>query len=157
MDPYRELYHFGVKGMKWGVRRYLNPDGSLTDQGKKRYANASKQIIKRSTYSPSEVKALPRKERKATKRYLKDYKKSYRMETKAQYKKLGGKRGLRKIIKTSDGSMVNTKTGKKVDAKDHIMATRYEPRNIRKGLEYVSSAASIAAIMALSHDYLSRR
>ena len=32
-----ELYHWGVKGMKWGVRRYQNVDGTLTDAGKKRY------------------------------------------------------------------------------------------------------------------------
>ena len=32
------LIHFGIKGMKWGVRRYENADGSLTDAGKKRYA-----------------------------------------------------------------------------------------------------------------------
>lgn len=32
-----ELKHWGVKGMKWGVRRYQNADGSLTAAGKKRY------------------------------------------------------------------------------------------------------------------------
>ena len=33
-----ELYHHGIKGMKWGVRRYQNKDGTLTDAGKKRYS-----------------------------------------------------------------------------------------------------------------------
>lgn len=32
-----QLTHWGVKGMKWGVRRYQNKDGSLTSAGKKRY------------------------------------------------------------------------------------------------------------------------
>lgn len=32
-----ELYHWGVKGMKWGVRRFQKKDGSLTPAGKKRY------------------------------------------------------------------------------------------------------------------------
>lgn len=32
-----ELYHWGVKGMHWGVRRYQNPDGTLTSKGRKKY------------------------------------------------------------------------------------------------------------------------
>ena len=32
-----ELYHHGIKGMKWGVRRFQKKDGSLTSAGKKRY------------------------------------------------------------------------------------------------------------------------
>ena len=32
-----ELYHYGIKGQKWGVRRYQNEDGSYTAEGRKRY------------------------------------------------------------------------------------------------------------------------
>ena len=32
-----ELYHHGIKGQKWGVRRFQNKDGSLTPAGKRRY------------------------------------------------------------------------------------------------------------------------
>ena len=38
-----ELYHFGVKGQKWGVRRYQNEDGTLTDAGAKRYARDARE------------------------------------------------------------------------------------------------------------------
>lgn len=41
-----ELYHYGVMGMKWGVRRYQNKDGSLTKAGKKRYFKEVKKITK---------------------------------------------------------------------------------------------------------------
>lgn len=42
-----EIYHHGVKGMKWGIRRFQNKDGSLTPAGKKRY------------YSPEELGRKP--------------------------------------------------------------------------------------------------
>lgn len=36
-----ELKHHGIKGQKWGRRRYQNKDGTLTAEGKKRYGNIS--------------------------------------------------------------------------------------------------------------------
>lgn len=39
-----ELYHHGTKGMKWGIRRYQNKDGSLTPAGRKRYASETAKL-----------------------------------------------------------------------------------------------------------------
>lgn len=38
------LAHFGIMGMKWGVRRYQNSDGSLTAAGRERYGSGSGKI-----------------------------------------------------------------------------------------------------------------
>lgn len=57
-DSYLE--HYGVLGMKWGVRRFENKDGSLTAAGKKRYSKKrerelKKDIKNRSTLSEKEL------------------------------------------------------------------------------------------------------
>lgn len=52
-----EIYHYGIKGMKWGVRRFQNKNGSLTNTGRKRYddnndksaAPSNKKTISKST------------------------------------------------------------------------------------------------------------
>lgn len=46
------LAHFGILGQKWGIRRFQNPDGSLTEAGKKRYLIKGTEIDKRDLKTP---------------------------------------------------------------------------------------------------------
>ena len=42
-----ELYHHGIIGQKWGIRRYQNKDGTLTAEGKKRYSDLSDEELRK--------------------------------------------------------------------------------------------------------------
>lgn len=43
-NPNNELYHHGIKGMRWGIRRFQNKDGSLTPAGQKRRAKLEAEL-----------------------------------------------------------------------------------------------------------------
>ena len=61
-----ELYHHGILGQKWGVRRYQNSDGSLTAQGKKRYGgNSYKELTPEGKKKYKTDVAITKKLRKA--------------------------------------------------------------------------------------------
>lgn len=53
----RELYHYGIPGMKWGVRRFQNKSGGLTSAGKKRYTK----LESKKELTPEERKARTKK------------------------------------------------------------------------------------------------
>lgn len=49
-----ELYHHGVKGQRWGVRRFQNADGSLTNAGKKRVSRKQKKALEKARKTKQE-------------------------------------------------------------------------------------------------------
>lgn len=62
-----DLYHWGIKGMKWGVRRYQNADGSLTAAGRKRYTNSDGTLNEKGKKYYAKERARLIAERKAIK------------------------------------------------------------------------------------------
>lgn len=77
-----ELYHWGIKGMKWGQRRYQNKDGSLTAAGRKRYSDDPK-VVK----SKAAVKQASKDRTKALADYNNAYNKYYAVPSKANKKR----------------------------------------------------------------------
>ena len=93
MQTYKnELYHWGIKGMKWGVRRYQNKDGTLTAAGKKHYngdGNAGEEA--------EQVEYAPKRTGKDASAYTDEELRAriQRMQMEDQYRTLMGKTDIR--------------------------------------------------------------
>lgn len=95
---YRVLYHHGIQGQKWGVRRFRNADGTLTPAGKKR-ARA------RRSADSTRVKAIRKKKvSQMSNEELRDA--NNRLQLERQYndltrKKSAGKKAVQAFIATA--------------------------------------------------------
>lgn len=65
-NDYNSIYHHGIKGQRWGVRRYQNPDGSLTPEGRRHYGQLIKEY-KKAGMSEKEIQEAIAKRRKIMK------------------------------------------------------------------------------------------
>lgn len=84
-----ELYHHGIKGMRWGVRRYQNYDGTYTQAGLKRYGVTKDALDKaKSNYESVNARYKSGEATKLERNHAKNlYKKASKLEKK-QYKQL---------------------------------------------------------------------
>lgn len=95
------LEHHGIKGQKWGIRRYQNADGSLTEEGKRRYdikeakikAKAEKAVAKANLKAAKINAKIEKASAKNLKKASKEQAKILKMEMKAAKKEAAYARG----------------------------------------------------------------
>ena len=131
-----ELNHHGIKGMKWGIRRYQNKDGSLTDAGKKRLVSRVERADKND--NPDKVARL-------TNKAFANYKKT----SKSYQTALASKNELAKVddeINKRSHAYAEKMVGKKYkdirDPSDHIKyiaAGQAEMRRLAANKEFMNT------------------
>lgn len=144
MNNHDYLLHYGVKGMKWGVRRYQNQDGTLTDAGKKKYASKQKKTehkIVRTERSIANQRTKQQKyqhkhDKAAARIGLTDFheakiKRMYRKTKKAMLK---AERGERKLLKYAS----------KLEELRELQQSAIQPMDIREFLDGLTEDQRIA-------------
>lgn len=133
-----ELYHWGIKGMKWGVRRFQNPDGSLTPAGKKRYSAEGGEGEKKPNYAPKAPK-------KSAGDYTDDELRAQinRMQMEKQYRDLAGQTNVREDDPNKELKLQRERLQLQRDVKNL-------KKEINSGQTFVGSVLSDAGKKALT-------
>lgn len=108
--PIDELYHYGILGMHWGIRRYQNPDGTLTEEGKKHYAKKEEKALKKEAKKREEILKDPEKLSRNLDKFTEDeIKEAYRkFEWQEKISKYNNKEGAIKKGKKMVSEMIST-------------------------------------------------
>lgn len=123
-DTNTELMHFGIKGQKWGVRRFQNKDGTLTAAGKKRK--------REDDYHSTGLKsAIAKRSNKKVDKGFKDWKENAQKRDDAIT--LGKKANAAKMAYEKDKSNKSLKTEHKQAQKDYKKALN-QNTTYRKGV-----------------------
>lgn len=147
-----ELYHYGIKKQRWGIRRFQNPDGTLTEAGKKRYRKelesyrADKKKLAEDTRKFERVKKNTEKVEKlfADKQALVDQRKNLEAEKKAF--KSGSKPDSRK----KDKAKSDEPTPEQVEAKKKKVLESRSAKTLYENADLFSTEELTAAYNRLS-------
>ena len=130
-----ELYHFGILGMKWGIRRFQNEDGSYTEAGKRRKSKGR-------DYDPDFWKAHDKQEVE----YMSDkelQQRINRMNNEKQYKQLSKSSTRRAAESVGKRFVEQAIVGVAVSA-----AAIYTKKHLPEIMDYIKNHASDAAMFA---------
>ena len=121
------IKHYGIKGMKWGVRRYQNKDGTLTAEGKKREA----------AKDANRAEIQDRKEAYKNRRTLSDEEINTRVRRLEQEKRLKslteddiapGRSAAKKLLHSTGAKVLYTAAlGASIYAGHYAMTGQYDP------------------------------
>lgn len=142
---YDELYHHGIKGQKWGVRRYQNEDGSLTPEGMKRYGvDANGKMSE---------KGMGKRLRDATKTALKDWKqekgRTYQSSLDVEMWKKNDPAGYQKVVDEFKSNVRNLYGGNRDISDDEFELAIARADRDEKITSAVLSGALLDAPMAV--------
>lgn len=138
-----ELQHWGIKGQKWGVRRYQNKDGSLTERGKKHYAKEKEALAKEKAKVKAEEKVLANKKKtqakfdklEAEKKALADRKKALKDEARGKTAKEADKENSMTLEEARERLLKSTNPKEIYDNRQYLTYQELNDRVNRIDLE----------------------
>lgn len=135
---YDILIHYGIKGQKWGIRRYQNEDGTLTSAGKKRAAKQERKAARKEEKAAIRAEKENRKQAAKNRRSLSNDELASRIKRLEQEKKLKqltaedvapGRTAVLNFLKTAGGRVLTpVVVGGLLYAGRYAMTREFDPQ-----------------------------